>query len=174
MFEPGARDAFAGCPVAFGRVVAAAMCVAIAGCSPQAPVSATTDAGTPVSSMAEPASDAAIAAAQALPRAAKASPFEDPGAITRLGLYASPDEAARVLASKPGGALRVKVERGGDAAAALAVNLVWGEQAAADLPKSVPVFVTGEDLRLAATVVDRLQDGGLTRVYLVGARAAAR
>jgi hypothetical protein len=134
------------------------------------------DAGSPsaaTAAAAEPASDAAVAFAKSLPRADKASPFDDSGAVTRLGLYATPDEAARVLAARPGGALRVKVDRGGDEAAALAVNLVWGEQAASDLPRSAPVFVTGDDLRLAATVVDRLEEGGLTRVYLVGPRRAA-
>lgn len=82
--------------------------------------------------LADPASERATVAVLAAPRVARASPFEDPGALTRLGLYTS------------------------------------AEQAAADLPNTVPVFVSGPDLRLAATVVDRLQDGGLTRVFLVG------
>lgn len=151
---------------------------ALAGCGVQPAANgsggdagSTSAAATPA---AEPASDAAVAVAKSLPRADKASPFDDPGAVTRLGLYATPEEAARVMAARPGGALRVKVDRGGDEAAALAVNLVWGEQAAADLPKAAPVFVTGEDLRLAATVVDRLEEGGLTRVYLVGPRRSPR
>jgi hypothetical protein len=118
--------------------------------------------------LADPASEPVIAAVLAAPRAARASPFEDPGALTRLGLYTSAEQAARVLAARPGAALRVKVDRGGADEAELAVRVVWGEQAAADLPNTVPVFVSGPDLRLAATVVDRLQDGGLTRVFLVG------
>jgi len=118
--------------------------------------------------LADPGSEKAIAAVLAAPRVARASPFVDTGAVTRLGLYASPEQAARVLAARPGAALRVKVDRGGSDEAELAVRIVWGEQAAADLPNAVPVFVTGPDLRLAATVVDRLQDSGLTRVFLVG------
>jgi hypothetical protein len=118
--------------------------------------------------LADPGSEKAIASVLAAPRFARASPFVDTGAVTRLGLYASPEQAARVLAARPGAALRVKVDRGGSDEAELAVRIVWGEQAAADLPNAVPVFVTGPDLRLAATVVDRLQDGGLTRVFLVG------
>jgi hypothetical protein len=118
--------------------------------------------------LADPGSEKAIAAVLAAPRAARGSPFVDNGAVTRLGLYASPEQAARVLAARPGAALRVKVDRGGSDEAELAVRIVWGEQAAADLPNAVPVFVTGPDLRLSATVVDRLQDSGLTRVFLVG------
>ena len=64
-------------------------------------------------------------------------------------------------------ALRVRVDTGGWDAADLAVRIIWGEQAAADLPGSVPVFVTGPDLRLAATVVDRLHGSGFSRVFLV-------
>ncbi|MFN7642930.1 MAG: hypothetical protein ACK5PW_07575 [Burkholderiales bacterium] len=118
--------------------------------------------------LADPGSEKAIASVLAAPRVARGSPFVDTGAVTRLGLYASPEQAARVLAARPGAALRVKVDRGGSDEAELAVRIVWGEQAAADLPNAVPVFVTGPDLRLAATVVDRLQDSGLTRVFLVG------
>ncbi|MCX7227629.1 MAG: hypothetical protein NTW15_01195 [Burkholderiales bacterium] len=117
---------------------------------------------------ADPGSEKSVVSVLLAPRAARGSPFLDTGAVTRLGLYASPEQAARVLAARPGAALRVKVDRGGSDEAELAVRIVWGEQAAADLPNAVPVFVTGPDLRLAATVVDRLQDSGLTRVFLVG------
>jgi hypothetical protein len=116
----------------------------------------------------DPASEREVAVSLAAPRSAKASPFDDPGALTRLGLYATPDQAARTLAARPGRALRVKVEPAEPDAVELAVRVVWGEQAAADVPSSAPVFVSGPDLRLAATVVDRLQDSGFSRVFLVG------
>lgn len=115
----------------------------------------------------EPMSPVAVAAKVAAPAAAKASPFADAAPVTRLGLYATPEQAARTLAANPGAALRVRVDTGGWDAADLAVRIIWGEQAAADLPGSVPVFVTGPDLRLAATVVDRLHGSGFSRVFLV-------
>ena len=92
----------------------------------------------------------------------------DPSAQTRSALYASMAEAKLFLAAHPGRSLSVEVGACcGFDSAEQAVQGIWGEQIAADLPRSVPVFVTGVDLRLAATAVDMLGASGFTRVYLV-------
>ena len=63
----------------------------------------------------------------------------------------------------------MQVEPGPDAAAAmdLAQQMVWGHQAAHDLPPDAPVLVRGADLRLAAATVHQLEAAGYTRVFLV-------
>jgi hypothetical protein len=150
-----------------GRTLLPAAALAACGAPPGTDAPAEPSAQA-VPAFVDPASDVDVAAALVAPRSAKASPFGDRGALTRLGLYATPDQAARTLAARPGRALRVKVEPAEPDAVELAVRVVWGEQAAADVPSSAPVFVSGPDLRLAATVVDRLQDSGFSRVFLVG------
>jgi hypothetical protein len=155
------------------RLAAAIALAALAACGAPTdpPITAPERSDVPppssIGTFTEPMSPVAVAAKVAAPVAAKASPFPDAAPVTRLGLYATPEQAARTLAANPGAALRVRVDTGGWDAADLAVRIIWGEQAAADLPGSVPVFVTGPDLRLAATVVDRLHGSGFSRVFLV-------
>ena len=93
----------------------------------------------------------------------------DTGARTRGGLYATPAQAAQLEDALGVMAIPVNVEPGSDAAAAvdLATLVVFGLQAAHDLPPDAPVLVRSSDLRLAAATVNRLAENGYTRVFLV-------
>ncbi len=93
----------------------------------------------------------------------------DTGARTRGGLYATPSQAAQLEGALGVMAIPVNVEPGPDAASAvdLATLVVFGLQAAHDLPPDAPVLVRSSDLRLAAATVNRLADNGFTRVFLV-------
>ena len=88
----------------------------------------------------------------------------DTGARTRKGRYAS-----RAQADRESGAdvIRLTVDCCTAEAADLAVLTAYGLQAAHDLPSTVLVLVDGANLRVAAAVVNRLDDGGLNRVFLV-------
>lgn len=99
----------------------------------------------------------------------------DHGAHTKRGLYAQREQALQLERQLRGDVVWVPVECCGTEGADLAVYIAYGVQAAHNLPASAPVFVSGADLRLAASVVNRLADGGMGRVFLVTpARAAAR
>lgn len=91
----------------------------------------------------------------------------DRGAHTRSGLYALREQAMALERALPGDTIWVPVGCCGAEAAELAVQTAAGLQAAGDLPQAAPVFVAGNDLRLAAAVVARLSDAGMTRVFLV-------
>ena len=93
----------------------------------------------------------------------------DTGARTRGGLYATPSQAAQLEGALGVMAIPVNVEPGPDAASAvdLATLVVFGLQAAHDLPPDAPVLVRSSDLRLAAATVNRLAENGFTRVFLV-------
>jgi hypothetical protein len=93
----------------------------------------------------------------------------DTGARTRGGLYAEHSQALQLEEALGVKAIPVNVEPGADAAAAvdLATLVVFGLQAAHDLPPDTPVLVRSSDLRLAAATVNRLQENGFTRVFLV-------
>lgn len=93
----------------------------------------------------------------------------DPGARTRAGRYATPEQAAALEGALGTRVISTRVEAGAPAtdAADMAVLTVYGMQAVTDADNHVPVLVRGADLRLAATVADRLEEAGFTRVFLV-------
>ena len=91
----------------------------------------------------------------------------DYGARTRKGLYVQREQALQLERQLRGDVVWVPVECCGTEGADLAVYIAYGMQAAHNLPASAPVFVSGADLRLAASVVNRLADGGMSRVFLV-------
>ncbi len=99
----------------------------------------------------------------------------DAGARTRTGRYAHREQALQLERDLRGDVVWVPVACCGAEAVDLAVWTAYGMQAAHNLPHSAPVFVTGSDLRLAATVANRLADDGMSRVFLVTSpRAASR
>lgn len=91
----------------------------------------------------------------------------DAGARTRQGRYATRAQGEALALALRGGVIHVDLGCCGEAAADLAVMTAYGLQAAHDLPDDAPVLVQGDDLRLAASVVDRLVAGGYRRVWLV-------
>lgn len=91
----------------------------------------------------------------------------DAGAWTSEQLYATREQAAQLAAALPAGVLEVDVSCCGIDAADFAVWMAYAQRAAYDLPRSVPTFVRGDDLRLAASVAERLAADGMTRVWLV-------
>lgn len=103
----------------------------------------------------------------------------DHGARTRKGLYAQREQALQLERQLRGDVIWVPVECCGAEGADLAIQVAYGVQAAHDLSSSAPVFVSGADLRQAASVANRLADGGMSRVFLVtssrtGAKLASR
>lgn len=98
--------------------------------------------------------------------AARAQPA-DAAAWTREGRYATEAQARQLAEALGASALQVEVECCGGDAVDRAVGMVWGLQAADDLPASTPVLVRSADLRLAAAAANRLASGGLTHVWLV-------
>ena len=91
----------------------------------------------------------------------------DYSAHTQQGLYAQREQALQLERQLRGNVVWVPVECCGSEGADLAVLIAYGMQAAHNLPASAPVFVSGADLRLAASVVNRLADGGMSRVFLL-------
>lgn len=93
----------------------------------------------------------------------------DPGAHTRSGLYATPTQAAQLEGALGVGVVRVNVEPGPDAAAAVeqAVGIVFAVQAVYDLALDAPVLVRSPDLRLASAAVHQLESAGFTKAFLV-------
>ena len=91
----------------------------------------------------------------------------DHGAHTRKGLYAQREQALQLERQLRGDVVWVDVQCCGTEGADLAVYIAYGVQAAHNLPASAPVFVSGADQRPAASVVNRLADGGMSRVFLV-------
>lgn len=91
--------------------------------------------------------------------AAAAAPA-DAGVRTAAGRYVARAEAARWAQR---GAVSVDV----DCCVDQAEGMVYALQAAHGLAREDPVLIGGADLRLAASLVNRLGDAGLGRVYLV-------
>jgi hypothetical protein len=91
----------------------------------------------------------------------------DPAAHTRAGLYASSRQAAELERALGEGVIRMNVECCGPERVDEAVGIVYGVQAAADLPYSAPVLVRAADLRLGAVAANRLSDAGYSSVWLV-------
>lgn len=91
----------------------------------------------------------------------------DAGARTQAGRYATPAQAAQIAQALGSALVRVAVHGSGAAAVEEAAGIVFGQMAAADLPRSAPVLIDGADLRSAAALVDRLAAQGLSQVWLV-------
>jgi hypothetical protein len=66
-------------------------------------------------------------------------------------------------------AIRVEVDGEGAEATKRAVLIVYGVQAAHDLPSSAPVLVRGSDLQSVRAVVQQLAAAGFSRIWIVDA-----
>lgn len=84
----------------------------------------------------------------------------DAGVRTVAGRYVALGEAVRWAER---GAVSVDV----GCCVERAEGIVYALQAAQGLPRETPVLIGGDDLRLAASLVNRLGDAGLSRAYLV-------
>lgn len=91
----------------------------------------------------------------------------DPGARTRSGRYALHEQAKALDFERRGDVVWVDVACCGFDAADSAVGITNGLRAAAEVSPDAPVLVQGSDLRLAAFVVNRLEEQGERRVFLV-------
>ncbi len=91
----------------------------------------------------------------------------DPGARTRAQRYASTEQAASLVDALGPAVVQVEVACCGAEAVSLAVMSAAAVQAAQPSAALVPVLVRGADLRLAATVADRLAEEGMPAVLLV-------
>ena len=90
-------------------------------------------------------------------------------ARTRTGLYATLEHAQDIDALMNGDVLWIALDCCARNAVEQALGTTHGLMAARDLPADTPVFVDGDvpDPTGAAKLVDRLNDAGLTRVFLI-------
>jgi hypothetical protein len=93
----------------------------------------------------------------------------DPGAQTRARMYATAAQADQLEHAMKTRVISIEVGNEPDAAQAvdMAVMFAHGLQAVQNVGNDAPVLVRGADLRRAATVVNRLQEHGYSRVFLV-------
>jgi hypothetical protein len=93
----------------------------------------------------------------------------DPGAQTRTRMYATAAQAEQLEHAMKTRVISIEVGNEADAAQALdmAVMFTYGLQAVQNVGNDAPVLVRGRDLRRAATLANRLQDHGYSRVFLV-------
>ncbi len=91
----------------------------------------------------------------------------DPGARTRSGHYALREQATALDFERRGDVVWVDAGCCGFDAADTAAGIVHGLRAAAEVSPDAPVLVTGQDPRLAAHLVNRLEEDGERRVFLV-------
>lgn len=137
--------------------------------APIAPNAPNAPIGQMASTAAAPADRAALRVGeegQAYASAPGAEPA-DAGARTRRGRYVTAAQAAQLERSFGDAAIAIEVGCCSPVEVDIALGIVWGLQAARDLPADTPVLVRGSDLRLAATTVNRLGEGGMSRVWLV-------
>ena len=99
----------------------------------------------------------------ALPQAVPTDPHER----TRVALYATRAQAEALGAELDGAVIWVEAGCCDARAVLSAVEAVDGFRTERHLGLDAPVFITGKNLQLAATVVDRLTDEGHTQVFLV-------
>jgi hypothetical protein len=150
---------------ATAMALAAAAAAAIAGCGGGQPAD---DTRADVHAVAAAATVPALVDDQGLPMppVAEAVPA-DAGARTRSTGYATPAQAQAMEDAMGADLMSIDVGCCSLEGADLAVLMVYGQQAARDLPSSAPVLVSGTDQRFAATVAQRLADAGFSRVWLV-------
>lgn len=93
----------------------------------------------------------------------------DPGAQTRARRYATAAQAEQLEHVMKTRVITIDVGNEADAAQAIdmAVMFTFGLQAVQNVGNDAPVLVRGSDLRRAATLANRLQDHGYSRVFLV-------
>jgi hypothetical protein len=93
----------------------------------------------------------------------------DPGAQTRARMYATAAQADQLEHAMKTRVISIEVGNDADAAQAvdMAVMFTHGLQAVQNVGNDAPVMVRGSDLRRAATVANRLQEHGYSRVFLV-------
>jgi len=91
----------------------------------------------------------------------------DPGARTRSGRYALREQGTALDFERRGDVVWVDAGCCAFDAADTAQGIVQGLRTAAEVSPDAPVLVKGPDLRLAAHVVNRLEEEGERRVFLV-------
>lgn len=93
----------------------------------------------------------------------------EPASRTRAGTYATAAQAEQLEHAMKSRVISIEVGREADAALSvdLAVLITYGLQAAQNVGNDAPVLVRGADQRRAATVANRLQEHGYSRVFLV-------
>jgi hypothetical protein len=99
----------------------------------------------------------------ALPEAVPSNPRER----THGALYATREQAQALDAERRGAVIWVEADCCDENAVAFALDLADGLRTGKQLGFDAPVFVTGENLQMAALIVDRLTEEGHTRVFLV-------
>jgi hypothetical protein len=99
----------------------------------------------------------------ALPEAVPSNPRER----TRAALYATREQAQALDAERRGAVIWVEADCCDENAVAFALDLADGLRTGKHLGFDAPVFVTGENLQMAALIVDRLAEEGHTRVFMV-------
>lgn len=91
----------------------------------------------------------------------------DPGAHTRSGRYALREQALALDLERRGDVVWLDITCCGSDAADSALGIVQGLRTSAEVSPDAPVLVKGRDQRLAAFVVNRLEEEGERRVFLV-------
>lgn len=91
----------------------------------------------------------------------------DPGARTRAGHYALLEQARALDLERRGDVVWLDANCCGTDAGDSVVGIVQGLRLTTDVSPDAPVLVQGTDLRLAAFLADRLEEGGEHRVFLV-------
>jgi hypothetical protein len=99
----------------------------------------------------------------ALPEAVPSNPRER----THVALYATREQAQALDAERRGAVIWVEADCCDENAVAFALDLADGLRTGKHLGFDAPVFVTGENLQMAALIVDRLAEEGHTRVFMV-------
>ncbi len=99
----------------------------------------------------------------ALPEAEPTNPRER----THVALYATREQAQALDAERRGAVIWVEADCCDENAVAFALDLADGLRTGKQLGFDAPVFVTGENLQMAALIVDRLTEEGHTRVFMV-------
>ncbi len=91
----------------------------------------------------------------------------DPNERTQAALYATRAQAEALEAEYDGAVIWVETGCCDDSAVGMALDHVERLHTGRHLALDAPVFITGKNLKLAATVVNRLSDEGHTQVFLV-------
>ena len=91
----------------------------------------------------------------------------NPRERTRVALYATREQAQALDAERRGAVIWVEADCCDENAVAFALDLADGLRTGKQLGFDAPVFVTGDNLQMAALIVDRLTEEGHTRVFMV-------
>ncbi len=99
----------------------------------------------------------------ALPEAVPSNPRER----THVALYATREQAQALDAERRGAVIWVEADCCDENAVAFALDLADGLRTGKQLGFDAPVFVIGDNLQMAALIVDRLTEEGHSRVFMV-------